>query len=130
MWKTVFFVIMVLGFVIFFAACNMLNLSKTDQATLDSLRDAGSDFSKVHPFDFYLYHENKAGAQRICAELELDGFQVSVTEGAIQGEWLCLARLSFLPSVEKLSELSRVFEELINAHGGEYDGWETIVISE
>ncbi len=130
MWKTVFFVILVLGFVIFFAACDLLNLSKTDQATLDSLRDAGSDFSKVHPFDFYLYHENKAGAQRICAELEQSGFQVSVSEGAIQGEWLCLARLSFLPSVEKLSELSRVFEELINVHGGEYDGWETIVISE
>ena len=130
MWKTVFFVILVLGFVIFFAACDMLNLSKTDQATLDSLRDAGSDLSKVHPFDFYLYHENKAGAQRICAELEQSGFQVSVSEGAIQGEWLCLARLSFLPSVEKLSELSRVFEELINVHGGEYDGWETIVISE
>jgi hypothetical protein len=128
--KTIIFVILILGYVISLSACDILNLSKQDQATLESLRDAGSDFSKAHPFDFFLYHENKAGAQRICAELEQDGFQVSVTEGAIQGEWLCLARLSFLPSVEKLSELRHVFEELINSYGGEYDGWETIVISE
>lgn len=128
--KTIYFVILVFGFVILLSACEIINSFESDQTALDSLRDAGSDLLKVHPFDFYLYHENKAGAQRICAELEQSGFQVSVSEGAIQGEWLCLARLSFLPSVEKLSELSHIFEELINVHGGEYDGWETIVISE
>ena len=128
--KTINFMIPVLGFVILLSACDIFNVSESDQAALDSLRASGSDLSKIHPFDFYPYHENNAGAQRICTELEQSGFQVSVSEGAIQGEWLCLARLSILPSAEKLSELSHVFEELINAHGGEYDGWETIVISE
>jgi hypothetical protein len=51
-----------------------------------------------------------------------------VKEGAVEGEWLCLASLSFIPSLEKLSELQTVFEALINQYGGEYDGWETIVI--
>jgi len=68
------------------------------------------------------------GAQNICAELEQDGFQVSVQEGAIEGEWLCLARLNFIPSTGKLSELQVVFEDLITKIGGKYDGWETIVI--
>ena len=128
--KTIYFMILVLGFMALLSACEIFNLSESDQAALDSLRDAGSDLSKVHPFDFYLYHENKAGAQLICAELEQSGFQVSVSEGAIQGEWLCLGTLNILPSAEKLSELSHIFEELINTYGGEYDGWETIVISE
>ena len=45
------------------------------------------------------------------------------------GEWLCLASISFIPSVEKLSELKILFEELIDQYDGEYDGWETIVIN-
>jgi hypothetical protein len=62
--------------------------------------------------------------------LELEGFLVSVQEGATEGDWLCLARLKFIPSIEKLSELQVVFEDLIAKFGGEYDGWETIVIPE
>jgi regulator of RNase E activity RraB len=115
---------------VFPTACSFLDLAESDQTALDSLRDAGSDFSKIHPFDFYIYHNNQSGAQKICEELELDGFQVSVQEGATEGDWLCLARLKFIPSIEKLSELQVVFEDLIAKFGGEYDGWETIVIPE
>lgn len=115
---------------VFVPGCSILNFDKSDQATLDSLRDAGSDLSIIHPFDFYIYHNNETGAHNICAELEQDGFQVSVQEGAIEGEWLCLAKLNFIPSIEKLSELQVVFEDLIAKFGGEYDGWETIVITE
>lgn len=114
----------------FLSACDYLRLSETDQEALDSLRDAGSDLTKSHPFDFYLYHNNKAGAQRLCGELGQRDFQVTVQEGALEGEWLCLARLEFIPSIEKLDELSRLFEGLIDTYGGEYDGWETIVIPE
>ena len=114
---------------VFIPGCSILNIDNSDQAALDSLRDAGSDLTKIHPFDFYLYHNNKSGAQYICAELEQDGFQVSIQEGAIEGEWLCLARLNFIPSIEKLSELQVVIEDLIAKFGGEYDGWETIVIT-
>jgi hypothetical protein len=38
------------------SGCEMLNSTNSDQATLDALREAGSDLSKVHPFDFYFYH--------------------------------------------------------------------------
>jgi hypothetical protein len=108
----------------------MLSLSETDKEALDSLRDAGSDLTKAHPFEFYIYHNNKADAQLICADLKQDGFQASVREDAIEDEWLCLTRLSFVPSIEKLAELDLLFEEIITKYGGEYDGWETIVISE
>ena len=112
----------------FVCGCSLINLVESDQAALDSLREAGSDFSRIHPFDFYLYHPEKSGAEQICAQLRAEGFQVTVREGAIEGEWLCLATLSFIPSIDKLSELQGVFDELISQYGGEYDGWETIVI--
>ena len=115
--------IMILG-----SGCSILNNNRSDQAALDSLQEAGSDLTKPHPFDFYLYNNDLSGAQYICAELEREGFLVKVQEGAIEGEWLCLARLSFVPSARKLSELQEVFEELIATYGGEYDGWETTVI--
>ena len=108
--------------------CGILNSGESDQAALDSLRDAGSDFTKTHPFDFYLYHPDQSGAEQICAQLRAQGFQVTVREGAIEGEWLCLASLSFIPSIEKLSELQGAFDDLISQYGGGYDGWETIVI--
>ncbi|MCJ7535663.1 MAG: ribonuclease E inhibitor RraB [Anaerolineales bacterium] len=108
--------------------CSSPNFADSDQAALDSLRDAGSDLAKTHPFDFYFYHNNKAGAQFICAELEKDGFHAAVQEGAIEGEWLCLASMSFIPSIEKLTDVQSVFDELISTYGGEYDGWETVVI--
>jgi hypothetical protein len=112
--------------VVLAGGCGLLPFAESDQAALDSLRDAGSDFTKVHPFDFCLYHPYQSGAEQIWAQLRAQGFQITVREGAVEGEWLCLASLSFIPSIEKLYQLQDVFEALINQYGGEYDGWETI----
>jgi hypothetical protein len=123
------FYLFIIG-VILITGCGLLNLADSHEAALDSLRDAGSDFSKIHPFDFYFYHEEKLGAQELCAELRDMGFEVTVREGAVAGEYLCLASRSFVPSIEELSRLQKTFEDLTNRYGGEYDGWETIVITE
>jgi hypothetical protein len=118
----------VLTVILFITGCGLLNSGASDQATLDALQEAGSDLSKVHPFDFYFYHDEQLGAQQLCAALRDQGFQVTVRSGAIEGEWLCLATLNIVPSMDKLSELNTVFSEIIELYGGEYDGWETIVL--
>jgi hypothetical protein len=109
-------------------ACGTLISGASDQATLDALQDPGSDPTKVHPFNFYFYHNDKLGARQICAALRDQGFQVTVRNGAIEGEWHCLTSLSMVPSIDDLTELHSVFIELIDQYGGEYDGWETVVI--
>jgi hypothetical protein len=121
------YLLIVIG-VMILSNCGLIRASNSDQAVLDSLRDAGSDLTKVHPFDFYLYHDEETGARQICDALTAQGFQVEVREGAVQGEWLCLASLSFVPSIQKLSDLKSTFEDLILIYGGEYDGWETFVV--
>ena len=115
-------------FLVTVSGCVNLDLSSTDEESLESLREAGSDFSQIHPFDFYLYHPEEEGAANICKELAMKGFQITVREGALGGEWLCLASFNMLPSIEKLTQLERQIEGIIGVHGGEYDGWETIVI--
>jgi hypothetical protein len=110
------------------SGCSLIDGGSTDQATLDQLRDAGSDLSKPHPFDFYLYHAEQSGAEQLCTALSTDGFQVSVRESAAGGEWLCLASFTMLPTIENLTELDARFSRLIDQYGGEYDGWETMVL--
>ena len=122
-----FLFILILGLVLI-TGCGLLDSTNFDQATLNALQEAGSDLSKVHPFDFYFYHNEQLGAQQLCAELRDSGFQVTVRAGAIEGEWLCLATLNMVPSIDRLTELNSDFNGLIDQYGGEYDGWETIVI--
>ena len=110
-------------------SCTNLNMADKDEKALENLHKSGSDLSQVHPFDFYLYHQHEPGAKDLCSHLEAEGFLVNVREGAIKGEWLCLASVRFVPSVNKLQEYQALFDTLIDEYGGEYDGWETIVIS-
>jgi hypothetical protein len=100
----------------------------SDEATLERLREAGSDLTKPHPFDFYLYHSDQAGALQLCDALVVEGFDTLVTTSAAGDDWLCLASLTMLPTLENLTNLNTRFEALIAEYGGEYDGWETMVI--
>jgi hypothetical protein len=79
-------ILLIVVLTILSTACSTSGADQSNQEALDILKEAGSDFSQIHPFDFYLYHHNKAGAQRICAELNQDGFQVSVQEGAVESD--------------------------------------------
>ena len=120
----------VLVVAVLLSGCTLIDSAVSDQAALDSLREAGSDMTKTHPFDFYIYHPDVSGAEQICTQLRDDGFKVTVMEGAVEDEWLCLASMSFVPSINKLTELQAEFDQLTSLYGGEYDGWETILIPE
>lgn len=108
--------------------CIDLNLASTDERALENLRESGSDFSKIHPFSFYIYHPNQEGAESICAELAVQGFQIDAREAATGGESLCFASLEMLPTMENLARVEDLFNELTDQYGGEYDGWEAMVI--
>lgn len=62
-------ILLIVVLTILSTACSTTGADQSNQEALDTLKEAGSDFSQIHPFDFYLYHHNNAGAQRICVEL-------------------------------------------------------------
>jgi hypothetical protein len=62
-------ILLIVVLTILSTACSTTVADQSNQEALDILKEAGSNFSQIHPFDFYLYHHNNAGAQRISAGL-------------------------------------------------------------
>ena len=100
-----------------------------DAEVVAQLRKAGSDLSKPHPVEFFLYFPSKAAADRVSDKLNSMGFDVAV-EPAAQGKlpWLAYATKSMVPASAELERLRSVFDALSASEQGEYDGWETPIV--
>lgn len=99
-----------------------------DSQALIALREAGSDLSKPHPIEFYLYFPAKTDADDVGVQLREEGFDVTVRLGADDMNWLVLARRTMVPEQRLLVGLRNKFEALADSLGGEYDGWEAMVV--
>lgn len=99
-----------------------------DDAVIDQLRLAGSDLSKPHPIDFYLYAPTQESAERIARVLSHKGFKVKVEQTATDTEWLTLATKEVIPTSAALADIRRDLTALALSEHGDYDGWEAPVI--
>lgn len=98
-----------------------------DAATLDELAHAGSDLSREHTIEFYLYVPEEDDAQSIATDLRHEGMTVEVTRAADNSSWLCLIQRKMIPDMAGLRGFRERFTALAAAHNGEYDGWGTEV---
>jgi hypothetical protein len=94
-----------------------------DGQTLAQLVKAGSDLSKPHNLEFFLYFPEQHVAEATAQQLMQLGFQAKVTPAANGPEWLCLATRTVVPSHKLLLEISAQMDALAHSGGGEYDGW-------
>ncbi|MGD2217857.1 MAG: ribonuclease E inhibitor RraB [Gemmatimonadales bacterium] len=99
-----------------------------DSQALIALRNAGSVLSKPHPIEFYLYFPARTDANDVGVRLRQEGFDVAVRVGADDVNWLVLAKTTMVPEHRLLLELRSRFEALADSLGGEYDGWEAMVV--
>lgn len=100
-----------------------------DGRVLQQLVTAGSDLSKPHNVEFFLYLPDQDRATRTCDTLQTEGYTGKVQRGARgRPEWLCLATKSLVPSHAAIVGISRHMEDLAKMHGGSYDGWGTPVV--
>ena len=95
---------------------------------LDQLRDMGSDISKPHSFDFYLYVPTEVAAIQAADKVRESAFAAEVLPGASGNNWLCRATITIVPDVAPLDEIGNLFEQVAAALHGEFDGWESDVI--
>ena len=102
--------------------------SATDDDVIDQLRKAGSDLSKPHPTDFYIYVPTEESANRIAKLLSAEGFKVAVEPAATRSNWLALASRDLILTPQILAELTRKFTDLARLENGDYDGWEAGVV--
>jgi regulator of RNase E activity RraB len=104
------------------------NAPDVDQQVLDQLQAAGSDLSKPHPLEFYLYFPAEDLAHKVADEIEADGYKVEVKRAPRGGTWMCYVTRRMAPKRAEIAAMGKRFRELAQKYGGEYDGWETEVV--
>ena len=102
-----------------------------DAAVIHQLRLAGSDLTKPHPIEFFLYFPAESGAQHIAQKLAPLGFASEVKPSAAGSTlpWLLFSTRSMVQT-EEMSRLRVLLEELAAAERGEYDGWGSPIVRE
>jgi hypothetical protein len=95
---------------------------------LSQLRQMGSDTSKPHSFDFYLYLPTEAAAMQAGQRLTSIKYQVEIRPAAKGSNWLCLAKTTLTPDTAPLSKIGKLFTQLAQEFHGDFDGWESEVI--
>lgn len=92
------------------------------------LRGVGSDVSRPHRFDFYLYVPSEADARSASLRLKEQGLSVEVRRAAKGQDWLCFATATLVPDTSRLTELGGLFSQLARSYKGDFDGWEAEVV--
>lgn len=98
-----------------------------DNDVLDQLRSAGSNLSKPHQIEFYLYLPSQADAEAAEAELRSMGYSVTVRAGANNINLLCLASRRMMPTIQELTVARILFKGMAMRYRGAYDGWEAAI---
>jgi len=99
-----------------------------DESALKQLRDVGSDLTRPHAIDFYLYFSTQENAKAAQNELVALGFSALVRPGALGNDWLCLATRELVPTHEHFALVRAYLIAIADRLDGEYDGWEAKVI--
>jgi Regulator of ribonuclease activity B len=101
------------------------------QNILDQLREAGSDLSKPHDLEFYLYFPNQEAAGTAAERIKaggVGGFTAQVSRVPQGDAWLCYVTRKMVPEGAKIALIGERFSALAQELGGEYDRWETSLV--
>jgi hypothetical protein len=99
-----------------------------DADVLAQLKKAGSNLSKPHPLEFFLYFPREEAARKAADQLRAQSFEVKVDHAPQGDSWLCLAKKIMVPELESLHHIRAEFNAVAKALNGEYDGWGTPVV--
>jgi hypothetical protein len=100
----------------------------SDESVLIQLKKAGSDLSKPHNIEFFLYFPTESVAEQAASRIHDEGFHVNVQRGTKGDAWLCLATKTMVPELLALRKIRKDFGSLADSLNGEYDGWGTPVV--
>ena len=99
-----------------------------DQLVLVQLRKAGSDLSKPHNIEFFLYFPAQSVAESSSLKVRDAGFEVEVKKATQGDSWLCFAKRTMIPALTDLQRIRQNFVEFAGSMNGEYDGWGTQIV--
>jgi hypothetical protein len=101
-----------------------------ENAVLDQLRASGSDTTKPHNFEFYIYLPSQVAANEAAGKILQSGFTgAEVSASGCGASWLCLAKKTLIPDETNLADHARFFMQVAAALNGEFDGWEAEIVN-
>jgi hypothetical protein len=84
-----------------------------------------SQMQKVrYPIHHYLYFGDKAIGKGVAQLLRGKGYLVDDRLGADEKNWLVLVKSNAIPSQSTIVQQEKLFQQIAEDNGGEYDGWE------
>lgn len=98
-----------------------------DASTLDQLARAGSDLTRPHRIEFFLYLPDRTGAEAVARALSAEGYATELSQEEQAADWRCLATRVMVPDMAALRSCRARLTELAESHQGVYDGWGTEV---
>lgn len=99
-----------------------------DGQVLAKLHSLGSDFTKLHPVDFFLYAPGQEEAKRMQQSLQESGYDADISAEPSGTRWLCVATKRMVPTHASLLRIRSEMITLAKRFNGEYDGWGTPVV--
>ena len=88
----------------------------------------GSDITRPHSFDFYLYVPTELAARQAADKIRESEFAAEVLPAASRSDWLCRATITIVPEVAPLDDIGSFFTQVAASLHGDFDGWESDVI--
>ncbi len=113
------------------SGCNVpdnKNLSPDGQVILQ-LKNAGSNLSKEHPVEFFIYAPNKDAAEKIATRIEREGFKPKIEKSESDQSWMVFAVKYMIPNEQELVKIRANLGQVARSVGGEYDGWGTPIVN-
>jgi regulator of RNase E activity RraB len=117
--------IIIVSAVVLYSRSSVSAPQSPDGQVIAQLAKAGSNLSKPHNIEFFLYFPNQQSAEKIAVKLNSDGFSTTVKQSASSKETLLQAQKPMLPVESELAALREKLNTLSASEGGVYDGWGT-----
>jgi hypothetical protein len=95
---------------------------------LEQLCEMGSDTTRLHNFDFYMYLPTQSAANRTADMIRAKEFGAKVVVNRSGENWLCRAALALVPQTAPLEDIRTFLGEIESELGGDFDGWESDVV--
>ena len=121
---------LVLSSLLLAGACSAQSIAEQQDAlVIENLVSAGSDISKPHNIDFFMFMPSKSKAKLAAAEMAQLGYTIaSLDRASGQSQWQIHATRVMAPQLEAMTATTRALEAIAAKHGGDYDGWGTGVV--
>jgi hypothetical protein len=102
---------------------------QADKQVLKQLRRLGANLSRPREVIHFLYFPTQVAAEQASHQLRGEGYMIDVRPAANAAEsppnpWVMEARNYVVVDESNVQAMRQRFEDLAEAGGGEYDGWE------